>query len=362
MVYAVESWILALLGWAWLSFQEMWAWSLLSAYVFYGLMLLGTLNVIVSGIAPESPAPRSGYFGAVLALSLHVTSCVLDTIPMPRVGSTEFASPVNATTCSLPKSNQLFFFGDSQLYLVQAGATMAYLVVQLVVSGAALLDSDLRTLWPGPSWACGLGVLLCNRFSVVFDGIAKGLVHSGRYLEIFSLPLVEYTFLLNGFTCLFGIMGGIDGLVFPGVNWRRSVRYVTLTIVLLFCPFLGYTLWVRGMLTPSVVGLLGIMVVSGLAGTLEAATTVGPRIPEPYGYFPGNMRGRPPAFQAGQRQDGAAWRGAQGVYPQGPVWRGGQGVYSQGAASGYARPGRLREFRHIIPSPFEMLGEKNKGV
>jgi hypothetical protein len=34
MVYAVESWILALLGWAWLSFQEMWAWSLLSAYVF----------------------------------------------------------------------------------------------------------------------------------------------------------------------------------------------------------------------------------------------------------------------------------------------------------------------------------------
>jgi len=355
MVYAVESWIMALIGWAWLSFQEMWAWSLLSAQVFYSLMCLATLNVVASGIAPESVGPRSAYFGAVLGLAMHATSCILDTLPMPGVFSSSFSPPANNNTmCSLHRSTQLYFFGDSVFFLAQAGATMGYLVVQLVFSGAALLDSKLRTLWPGPSFGCGLGMLLCCRFISAFDGMATGRTVENRYLEIFSLPLVEFTFLMYGFMYLLGVMGGLDGVLIPGLAWRRSVRYITLTVVLLFTLFLGYALGVKGMLTPSVIALELVMIIAGIVGTVEAANAeplpVGQEVP-PWA--------RPPPVAWGRQP--VVW-GRPGSVPP-VVWgRQGGGQPVRPPPQAQARAPRLRELRHTIPSPYEMLGEKSKRV
>jgi hypothetical protein len=337
MVYAVESWILGLMGWAWLSFQEMWAWSLLSAYVFYGLMLLSTLNVVMSGVVPDSVGPRSAYFGAVLALAMHATACILDTLPMPQIGAKSFVSPfTESATCTLAKSNQLFLFNDSALYLAQAGATLAYLVIQLVVSGAALLESDWRSLWIGPTWGCGLGVLLCGRFISAFDGMAKGL-QANKYLEIFSLPIAEFAVLLYGFMYLLGILGALEGMLFPGLVWRRSVRYVTLTVVTLFAIFAGYALGSKGMLTPSVVALLVLIVVVTVVGVVEAALAVP---------VPGTLSIEPVPLPS--RAGGPVlFRPYQ---PPVPAW-------------GRPPPGRqLRELRHVIPSPVEMLGVKSKGV
>ena len=337
MVYAVESWILGLMGWAWLSFQEMWAWSLLSAYVFYGLMLLSTLNVVMSGVVPDSVGPRSAYFGAVLALAMHATACILDTLPMPQIGTKSFVSPfTESATCTLAKSNQLFLFNDSALYLAQAGATLAYLVIQLVVSGAALLESDWRSLWIGPTWGCGLGVLLCGRFISAFDGMAKGL-QANKYLEIYSLPIAEFAVLLYGFMYLLGILGALEGMLFPGLVWRRSVRYVTLTVVTLFAIFAGYALGSKGMLTPSVVALLVLIVVVTVVGVVEAALAVP---------VPGTLSIEPVPLPS--RAGGPVlFRPYQ---PPVPAW-------------GRPPPGRqLRELRHVIPSPVEMLGVKSKGV
>jgi hypothetical protein len=344
MVYAVESWILALMGWAWLSFQEMWAWSLLSAYVFYGLMLMSTLNVIMCGVVPDSVGPRSAYFGAVLALAMHAAACILDTLPMPQLGWKSFVSPfTESSTCTLAKSNQLFLFNDSALYLAQAGATLAYLVIQLVVSGAALLDSDWRSLWIGPSWGCGLGVLLCGRFISAFDGMAKGLSpQANKYLEIYTLPVAEFAVLLYGFMYLLGILGALEGMLFPGLVWRKSVRYVTLTGVILFSAFTGYALGSKGMLTPSVVALLVLILVVTIVGVVEAALAVS---------VPGTLsvETTPPTSR-----------------PAGPVlFRPYQPPYVPTGVPAWGRPPmarQLRELRHVIPSPVEMLGEKNKAV
>lgn len=340
MVYAVESWVLALLGWAWLSFQDMWAWSLLCSFVFFAFMILSTCNVIACGLAPESVGPRAAYFGTVLGLALYTTCCVLDTLPvMPQVGWRAFASPAKELGCSLPRSTQLFFFSDTQLFLLQASAVLGYLVVQLIVSGAALLDTDQRSLWPGPSWGCGLGVLLCCRFISAFDGMAKGLTKDAGYLEIFSLPVVEYTFLLYAFMYLLATLAALDGMLFPGLVWRKSARFVTMAAVPIFAAFLGYALMAKGMLTPGILCLLVLMVVVAVAGTVEAALLSVPQQvapaaqPQPAWYRPS----APPA---------------QMLFP--PPW----GVPQQRAGTGR----QLRELRHVIPTPVEMIGEKNKGV
>lgn len=349
MVYAVESWILALMGWAWLTFQEMWAWSLLSAHVFYGLIWLSTCNIVACGIAPESPAPRSAYFAAVLGLSLYCACGIFDTLPMPTVGAARFEPPVASGTCTAAKATQLFFFSDSQLYLAQAGLTLAYLVIQLSVSGAALLDSELRTLWPGSSWGGGLAVLLCGRYISTFDGVAKGLTAQSKYLEIFSLPVAEFVFLFYGFMYLLGILTGIEGLLFPGVAWRKSARYVTFVVTVLFVAFVAYALAVKGLLTPPQLTLFALLLIPSIVGLVEAvrarpdvqlsrSSTVQPAAPAPYQPSQAWTRPSTQVFQ---------WQPPAPAYQ--PQWA-------------QTRQAPTRQLRHVIPSPVEMLGEKNKGI
>jgi hypothetical protein len=356
MVYAVESWILALISWAWLSFQEIWAWSLLSAHVFYGLMWLSTCNVIASGIAPESAGPRSAYFASVLAFFLYSSCCILDTLPMPVVGPVGFESPINRTTCTLPRSNQIYFFSDSQFYLAQAGATLAYLVIQLVVSGAALLDSDLRTLWPGPAWGAGVGVLLCGRFVSTFDGMASVISaqsSGGRYLSIFAIPVAEFAFLFYGFMYLLGILVGIDGLLFPGLAWRRSVRYVTFTSVLLFVSFTGWTLIYKGIMTPSMLALLILILVPAVVGMVEAvqAKELPPAIAPQQAPIPGRQFPYPGSMYQSPVPNLPVFQVPPQPWPSAPPY-----------PTGRAPAAGTRQLRHAIPSPVEMLGVKNKGV
>jgi hypothetical protein len=250
----------------------------------------------------------------------------------------------NSTTCTLAKSNQLYFFSDTQLFLAQAGATLAYLILQLVVSGAALLDSDLRTLWPGPAWGCGLGVLLCGRFISTFDGMAKGVGAQAKFLEIFTLPVVEYTFLFYSWMYLLGIMAALEGMLFPGLAWRKSVRYVTFTATFLFVGFAAYVLLSKGLLTPPLLTLHILLVLVSSMGLAEAVLAKRPPGPAPVA---------PPVYYPQQQQ--ASWY-RQAVQPQAVL----QPQWIQPGRQGAGR--QLRELRHVIPSPVEMIGEKNKGV
>jgi hypothetical protein len=124
LVYAVEAWLLSIMGWAYLTLQEMWAWSLLSAHVFYGFIWLSTCNVIATGARPDGAGPRSAYFATVLAFALHSACCIFDTLVAPQVGPVAFESPFNRTACTLAKSQQLLYFSDSPFYLAQAGVTL----------------------------------------------------------------------------------------------------------------------------------------------------------------------------------------------------------------------------------------------
>jgi hypothetical protein len=351
MVYAVEGWILALIGWGWLAAQEMWAWSLLSALVFYGLIWLSTCNVIALGVWPASAGLRSAYFSAVLVLFLFALCAVLDTLNSPQMGAlAPFQSPFNAS-CTLARTQQLFFFSETPFYLAQAGATLGYLVIQLVLAGAAMLDTDKRSIWPGTAWPLGLAYLLSARFVSTFDGTSKGvLAGQSKFVQLFSLPVVEFTVLFAGFMYFMGALLGIEGLLFPGVNWRKSARYVSFAACVVFFGFSFYALAVKGLLTPWLVLALCLIVGVSVLGLIEAVRAPlstpppppPPSVPVFQPYAQPAQPSVPYGFQAGVPLP---------FQPPGPPY-----PYPPGAMGKQAR-GRL-----VIPSPVEMLGEKNKGV
>jgi len=341
VIYAVEAWILAIMGWGWLVFQDMWGPSLLCTHAFYAMLGLSTGNLVLVSLRPDSRIPRAAYFAAVLVLFLHAGGCVADALYAPSIGWTKFRSPTENPACTLARTQQLFWFSSSPLFPVQAGALLGYLAVQLVVGGAGLLDSGVGTLWPGAAWGLGLGMLLACRLFVLFDGTAQGLA-GRRHVRLFSLPIVEIATVLAGLMYAQGLFLGMEGFVFKGVSWRRSARYVGFVFSAFF---VGFGLWAplaHGLLTPGMLVLLAIIAAVSVGGLAAAA-----------------MAPADPVEEAPPRTS-ARWRPDALVQPTAPP---ASVVFGRpprpSAPTMYARPSGY------IPSPVEMAGlaaRKNKAV
>ena len=191
VAFAMESWIMSLLGWGVLTLQEMWAWSLLSAHVFYSILCLSTCNLVLTGIYPDSKQPQLAYFTSILCLILHSTFCIFDTVQPLEINPSGFHAP-SGSNCSLGRVHQVYFFTESPFFLLQAGNTMGFLIIHLILAGAPVLDAEFRTLWPGYMWGNCLACLLSMRFVMLFDASVKGVKEVDSqflYFTFFSEPI-----------------------------------------------------------------------------------------------------------------------------------------------------------------------------
>lgn len=227
LAFAVESWVVSILGWTLLTIQEMWAWSLLSAYVFYSLLVVSTCNIVFAGLFPDSKKPKMAYFATILCLALHSFFCILDTVQPLQISKGLFRAP-SGSNCTLARVNQVHYFNDSQLYLIQAGNVIGYLLVQLIVSGAPILDPEVRSLWPGSMWGNSLLCMLCMRFVIMFDSTSRGVKEVDDqffFFMFFSEPIqaLEITFMF--FLLFFLILMALQGSPFlrPVDFWYVSI-------------------------------------------------------------------------------------------------------------------------------------------
>lgn len=338
LVHSGEAWILSILGWVWLTIQEVWGFNLLSAVVFYGMLLISTCNLAFQAFLPGSRAPRAAYFGTVLAFSVSTFASILDTIPTnPVFGFESFRAPGNNTACSYSKIQQAFLFNSSPVYLVPAGSILGYLVIHLMVAGANMLDTDNRSVWPGPAWGLALSAFLAFRFFTVFQGNFKGTLESQAffYVQLFSEPVMELSalFLLAFEAALF--LSGVEGVYLPQLGQRKFVRFFSMGFVALFSVGSCVALASRGMLTvPSLIALI-VPILPAVIGTIEAARQ------QPAESGP-DMPSAPPAEQVLASSSSMS----------------GRSVYNRPMSQA------AKASRYYIPVPVEMIAnaEKNKGI
>lgn len=342
LLYASEAWILGILGWVWLTTQEIWGFSLLSAYVYYGVLFLSTCNVILVGCFPDMRSLKSAYFSGIVILLITSASCIFDTVvELPAFSSTAFKlSGLNGTNCSLARMNRVFYFSDAPLYLAQGGVILGYLLIHLFIAAAGMVsggdgkEEPSGSVWPGSAWGLALMALVAFRYFLMFDGTAKGLnntwsgnsdtVNQFRYFYLFSEPLWEMT---SGFLVFFEgslVLLTLEGFPMPSLGQRKFVRYFVMGFTLVFVTGACVALSFRGMLTIPALLSLVLAIPPAVAGTVEAALTRPPRaaVPAP-----------PPSAP--------------------PEHLMGRSVYNRPDA---------RSRRHYIPVPVEMIGEKSKGV
>lgn len=274
LVLAAESWVLAILGWVWLTVQEVMAWSLLSAFVVYGLLLATTCHLVATAANPDNRQFKRAFFGFVLALSLFSASCVVDTMH----GAPIWGDRLNATSiqgccsnCDNARANKRLFFTDSSFYLVQAGITLGYLVVHLLLAGAPMLDPQNRTLWPGPAFGTALGGLLAARLFVVFQGSVLSIVPSSSiYVLLFSMPLISLSVIYFWFMLPLMVLMAAEGVSGLNRTGLKVIRCLTLGMLLLLAGMSMVVLQERSMLTPGIFAGLLVTIPPAIFGVVEA--------------------------------------------------------------------------------------------
>ena len=339
LLYASEAWILSILGWVWLMTQEIWGFSLLSAFVYYGMLLLSTCNVILVGCFPGMRSLRSAYLSAVLILAISSASCIFDTVVESNVfGSDPFKlSLSNGTKCSLAKMNRVLYFSDAPLYLAQGGVILGYLLIHLFVAAGAMAvgsGEDGPSIWPGSAWGLALMAMVAFRYYIILDGSAKGMNHftgnAGdvdrrfRYLYLFSEPVWELSMVFLVMFEVSLVLLTLEGCPLPALGQRKFLRYFNMGFTPAFVVGASVVLYVRGMLTLPSLLALGLAMPPAVAGTVEAAMA------------------RPPALVMPAARPSAP-----------PEAVTGRSVYNRPDA---------RSRRHYIPVPVEMISEKSKAV
>jgi hypothetical protein len=350
LLYASEAWVLSILGWTWLTVQEVWGFALLNSFVYYGMLFLSTCNVVLVGCFPNMRAIKAAYLSAVLVLLITSLGCIFDTLETAALGSGRFELPLGATgstgsnatqTCTFARANRAFFFNSSSpLYLAQAGVILGYLLVHLFVAAAGMMavrteGEEMGTVWPGPAWGLALVALVAFRYFIMFDGSIKGAAASGiaqsgtarrfRYLHLFSEPMWEFTSAFLVFFELAVVLLALEGFPMPSLGQRKFVRFFVMGFAPVFVIGASVALSFRGMLTiPALLTLL-LALPPAVAGTVEAAAAR----PAPLAADPDAPSAPPEHLVTGR--------------------------------SIYNKPG-ARSQRHYIPVPVEMIGEKSKAV
>lgn len=276
MALAVEAWVLSVFGWAWLTVQNLWMPSLLSSLVFYGFLLVSSLNLVICSLFADSRAPRVGYFNTVFGFILFCSICIADTFDTFTFGGETFrpddmAAGSCCANCNIARTSRALYFADSPLYVMQAGILIGYMLVHLLVAGGQLLSSETRSVWGGSAWGNALSLMLAARFIIVFDGSTLALVpDSVIYVLLFSKPLMTLSIIYWMFLDLFLLLTVLEGIPQLNLISFRVVRGVGLGVSLGFVILSCVVHGVRGMLTPPLFLGLCVVLLGSIFGILEA--------------------------------------------------------------------------------------------
>lgn len=356
LVMVVEAWILSVIGWAWFALQEPWFPSPLSAFVFYGFLVLTTSHLLLASLFAEERGPRVAYFNMVVAITIFCGGCIADTFQTSSFGVApdqplaDNVTRVCCVNCDMPRYHRALFFSGSSIFMVSGGILIGYLLVHLLLAGGQMLAASPRTVWGGGGWSLALAFLLACRFIVLFDmstsfvmdqlaGVRTVVIPDMVfYLLIFSQPLLSLATLYWLVMIIFLVLMMCEGIPTMGLLGIRIIRSVEFGLVLGFAVFSSVELWEGGMLTlPLLISLL-IMLAGSAVAMLEAYLGVTPVNAERLGMLGdhASFTKRPvsatPPFTA--QRPGAVWEsGAQRMQRdyipipiQGQMSRGKKGV------------------------------------
>ena len=154
IIYAIEAWILAILGWAWITLRDLIPQRpLMEDLCVYSTLTMSTLNLGLASVMRDKSEAFRAYLGFTLVMWTYLFYALGDGINIWSTGSRYV--PDSQTVCCPNKDvqamNRQFYFGGLTLYLVPGAVTLALQTLQVFVAGGAYVSLK-ESVWPGNGW------------------------------------------------------------------------------------------------------------------------------------------------------------------------------------------------------------------
>ena len=252
LLYAVEAWVLAIVGWAWLTLRVLIPRRPLAEELCaYSTLLVSTITLLLCSILRDRAEVLRAYLGFTLVLWTYLAYALFDCLPVFDTGSRYVPDTANTTALCCPNRdvqamNRALYFGGLNLYLVPGAVTLAFQTVQVLVAGAAYV-SLRESMWPGNGWGYSLAALLSTAYFARFAGLLEPPCPGGSFNTLFGLGL-NYGILFGFFAFAMMLLILLDGMDFPQ-GLALGSRVFGLVLVTCFCVAVAGASDGRGMLT-----------------------------------------------------------------------------------------------------------------
>lgn len=255
LVYALESWVVAVLGLAWLSLRTInGLHSFMDEYILYSQAAVATLHIVVIGVHFHKQSAARAYMifnvSQFLLLGFSITeSMYAETNPFFR--KTDFTntsmkvytnvSDPSAYICCPNKDisawSKHFYFGGFAFFLVPAAVTLCFQTIQLIIS-AASLSTTQETLWPGAGLAYTTLAYASACITVKYLGFTNLPCPDGTISVFLEFITIKLWLLLALFTATFMGLAAAESIL-----QGKLTKYMARIICLGVLGGYGYILW-----------------------------------------------------------------------------------------------------------------------
>ena len=255
MVYALESWIMSVLGLAWLSLRTIYGLhSFIEEFVLNTQAVVATMHLVVLGLHANKQSAARAYLIFCFSQFILLIFCIVESMyaeTNPFFRKTDFsntsikiytnASDKSQYICCPNKDINLWskhlYFGGFAFFLFSAVITLGFQTLQLIISAAALSCTQ-KTLWPGSGLAYTTLCYASACITIKYLGFIHLPCPDGTINILLGFITVKLWLLLAMFTFTFMGLAAAESLL-QGELTKRIARGLCVGILAGY----GYILW-----------------------------------------------------------------------------------------------------------------------
>ena len=286
-LYAVEAWVLAILGWAWLTLRALMPGQrpLVEEWAHYGNLLICTLTLLLCALVKDRVEVMKGHLGFMLISWTFVAYACFDSITFMGGADSRFVvEPLNSSVCcpnaDVALMNRAFYFGGASYAVPVSAVTLAFQTMHVFIASAGAMVEQGTTAWPGNGWGYGVAALISTVYVLRYSpGALDPPCPRGEFTFLFASGL-HYGLVFTIFMGGMHLMILLDVAPLPA-SLLLLARLAGAAFVGLFCAAVFFASDGRGMMT---IQLWMVLLKAGLSpiwGVVEMWWLNAPPAPAP---------------------------------------------------------------------------------
>jgi hypothetical protein len=274
-LYAVEAWVLAVVGWAWLTVRLLMPGErpLIEEWANYAALAVSSVTLLLCAVVRDKAEVMKGHLGFMLISWTFLAYAAFDSVSLFGGADRRYVvQGLNSTVCcpndDAALMNRALYFGGTAYSVPLSAVTLALQTVQVFVASAGAMVDPQGSAWPGNGWGYGVAALLSTVYALRYSpGALEPVCPGGDFA--FLLGRLRYGIVFTLFAGGLHLMILLDVADLPRLQ-RVAARVAGAVLVGLFAAAVFLASDGRGMMTVQLWLLLAKAGLAPVWGVIEA--------------------------------------------------------------------------------------------